>query len=360
VKIGSRATTGTSNDKEDQINRLTVGIFSSDGSTVRTIQELSSGSGTGKFTTTSGTTTADIVTTSLANGDQILVAANAPTGEFNGVQTATAFESKTIGVDRALATPSSETAGSTEDGNDNIPMFGSGTISGSGTAYTASVQVQHQLAKITLKSITVAFDQAGPYKSATFKPTSYFLINVANDLAFSYVSWDALAVSASKTYPANQGFSSTTTTGLTDLDTYPYKEYLTTGTLAGASALSVSGTSSITPGNIFYATPNVNTTDNTKLVIAGDFSADGGTTTTPVYYPVNINWVYDPTTKTSSAANNGGATAKAVYPNKNYVCTIVIKTKGSDTPYKPIDPEVASISVTVLPFTEADQTTTFE
>lgn len=393
VKIGSRATNLTSNSVADQINRLTVGIFSNDGKTVRTIQELTSGTGTGKFNTTSGTTKADIVTTSLENGDQIVVAANAPSGEFNGVQSVTDFEARTLTIDQALATADGSSKPGTTEVTNNIPMYSNYTagtpytIAQSGNDYTATVALQHQLAEITVSSVGVQFDQSGPYKNATFQPTAFFLINVANDLNFSSNAWDAAATAASSTHPANQGYSSTTTTGLTDLKTYPNKEYLTTGSFAsgvypvlsytGTSATATLGTpastpvvnptngsivgSATSPLNIFYVTPNFNTAQNTKLVIEGTFKSDGtDATKSTVYYPVNINWVYDSTTKTSSAATDGGATAKAVYPNKNYKCSIIIKTKGATDPYTTIDPEVASILVTVSKFDDVNQSTEFD
>ncbi len=98
VKIGSRATNLTptagetpGDDKnENQINRLTVGVFSSDGSTVRTIQEYTK-DGTNKFTQSGSTTTATVTTTSLAKDDKVLVAVNAPTGLFSSVQKSSDF-----------------------------------------------------------------------------------------------------------------------------------------------------------------------------------------------------------------------------------------------------------------------------
>lgn len=344
----------TANGTENQINRLTIGIFDAAGTTVRTIQELSSNSTsgtTGTFTTDGSTkkTTATLVTNSLAADDQVLVAVNAPSGTFNGCASVTGFEGKAISLEVALATPKSGTVGAAE-ATDNIPMYGKGTITGPvspATTYTSVVAVQHQLAKITLNTLGVAFKSDGPYANATFKPTSFFLINVPDDLKFNSDAW-----SGSSTMW--QGYDNTVGT---------YKEYLGTGAIT-SSVLKIGGTTSVTPGNVFYTMPNSDVTNNTKLVIGGEFDSDGDGTpdTKPVYYPVNINWVYDTDSKTSGPADGGkgGPTAKAVYPNKNYICNITIKTKGADSPNTTIDPEDVSVTVTVTGFSDVSQDTTFE
>ncbi|WP_025883800.1 fimbrial protein [Segatella paludivivens] len=284
----TRTTSMTANTTEDQINRLTIGIFSSDGNTVRTIQELSSGTTTGTYSTASGITTATMVTNSLQAGDIVLVAANAPTGTFKGCTKASDFTAKSIAIDVALATPAGA-ADLTKEAMDNIPMYGDASTSGTGngvivaptgtaTTYTATVKIQHQLAKITLNTLGVAFDQNGPYKAATFKPTSFFLINVPDNLNFNAAVWNGSTAQW-------QGFDNTTTAGKAT-----YKEYLGTGAITTYSPLAVNA--SITPNtpiDIFYTIPNSDATNNTKLVIGGDFSSDGSSTT-PVYYPVNINW----------------------------------------------------------------------
>lgn len=352
----TRVTNMTANTTEDQINRLTIGIFDAAGTTVRTIQELSSNptSGTTGTFTTDGVakkTTATLVTNSLAADDQVLVAVNAPSGTFNGCASVTGFEGKAISLEVALATPKSGTVGAAE-ATDNIPMYGKGTITGPvspATTYTSVVAVQHQLAKITLNTLGVAFDQNGPYKSATFTPTSFFLINVPDDLKFNSDAWSGSTSMWQGWDTSNSG---------------TYKEYLGTGPI---TTTPLAGTASVTPNtpiNVFYTMPNSDVTNNTKLVIGGKFDSDGSGTSAPttVYYPVNINWVYDTDSKTSGPADGGkgGPTAKAVYPNKNYICNITIKTKGADSPNTTIDPEDVSVTVTVTPFVEATQTTVFE
>ena len=250
--MGSRATditTPPTEANEQQIHRITVGIFSSDGSIVRTIQELSSGNGnagSGTYTQSGASATAHIVTNSLVTGDLILVACNAPAGTFQGVQKASDFKAKTESIDNSLATPFDGQVGASLVDN-NIPMYGSSTLSGSGDKFSASVDVYHQTAKVTLSSLTVDFDQSGPYKDASFTPTQIFLINVPNDLKFDT---DA----ATGTSTLLQGYDTS------NKDTY--KEYLSTPTIS-ATALSgvATATSTAKFGSTyyFYTMPNSET-----------------------------------------------------------------------------------------------------
>lgn len=369
-KVGSRATAWTTDpagsDKtqtENKINRLTVGIFSKDGSKVKTIVELKEGTGPNSFTTPAANesqkteTKANIVTTSLEAEDQVLVAVNAPEGTFAGVSKVTDFESKTEDAKDALLqstiTEQTKTYDETKEINTNIPMYGKDKLSGNGNAFTATVTVKHQLAKITLDDLEVAFDANGPYKEAEFTPTEFFLVNVPEELAFSSNAW---VNGASHLH----GMSSTTYSSLTAAHKWgTYKEYLSS---AATGSTALKGTSAkYASAAYFYVTPSDDDTADgkMKLIIAGTFktnSSDGGTT---VFYPVAINANYADD-GTPSAATNGGAEVFKVYPNKNYVCKVVIKTKGTTDPTKNLDPQTATVTVTVTDFVEAKQTTTFE
>ena len=354
-KVGSRATAWTTDpagsnktQTENKINRLTVGIFSSDGSTVKTIVELTPGQTGGNTLSTDGRT-AKIVTTSLAANDQVLVAVNAPTGKFAGVANVTAFKAVKEDAKDALTDGSSE---ATEIAT-NVPMFGESTLTGTGSDFNTTVSVNHQLAKITLDDLEVAFDANGPYKEAEFTPTEFFLVNVPEELAFSSNAW---VNGASHLH----GMSSTTYSSLTAaLKWGTYKEYLSS---AATGSTALKGTSAkYASAAYFYVTPSDDDTADgkMKLIIAGTFktnSSDGGTT---VFYPVAINANYA-ADGTPSAATNGGAEVFKVYPNKNYVCKVVIKTKGTTDPTKNLDPQTATVTVTVTDFDEAKQTTTFE
>ncbi len=191
---------------ENTINRVTIGIFDQTTGDVKTIQDAT-------------TPAAPQITTSqLADGDDILVAVNAPAGTFSGVLTKSAFENKTLAIDDALAGGNSK---ATTVVNANLPMFGVGTIAqvGTTTAYTANVDVYHMVAKITLQSLSVDFDATGAYNNATFKPTEVFVSNVPDKLDF---------------YPANTTSSYTYASAASyyngEAGKASVKDYLGTGT----------------------------------------------------------------------------------------------------------------------------------
>ena len=89
--MGTRSNTNLT-DNEKKINDMTIGIYSSDGLKLRTVQKLTKGSseseatpGSNKFYIDgSGNAVAKIVTTAaLTVGDQVLVAANTGTADFS-------------------------------------------------------------------------------------------------------------------------------------------------------------------------------------------------------------------------------------------------------------------------------------
>ena len=99
-----------------------------------------------------------------------------------------------------------------------------------------------------------------------------------------------------------------------------------------------------------------------KLVIKGKFDADGsGTVATEqvVYYPVKLNCNVN-ADGTTSIPTNGGTTKYVVSPNKNYKCSVTIKTIGSSDPSVDIDPTTAEITITVDKFEDVSQETVFQ
>ena len=173
--MGSRATDWTADPagNENDINRITVGIFSSDGNTLRTIVELASGTGTDntfKPETNGASTT--IVTNSLADGDLIKVAVNAPQGHFVGIKTANDFMNKSEEAKDALTNSTDLTK---EACNNNVPMYGEGTLTpkntGDNSVFKVSedkVTVKHMLAKVSLESLGVDFKAGSAYANAEF------------------------------------------------------------------------------------------------------------------------------------------------------------------------------------------------
>lgn len=357
---GTRATDITADPtstKEQQINHLTVAIFSADGSTVRTIQELTENTGTatagdGTFSQdNAGKATATIVTNSLSADDKIIVVCNAPSGTFQGATSATDFQGKTEGIDAALATEFGQSVGASLVDH-NIPMVGESTLkadANNSDNFTAAVSVQHQTAKVTLESLKVDFDQNGAYKDATFTPTGIFLMNVPETLDFTTAA--ATTIASSSLFQGYEATSAAT-----------YKEYLATSTINGTV---LSGDAAATPTNtfgskyFFYTMPNSLTEKDkrTKLVIKGTFKSNSSDQGSTVYYPVSLNANYDATGAASAA---DGGTLFTVNPNKNYKCSVIIKTKGADSPTADLTPQQVAITVTVSPFTEASQTTIFK
>lgn len=332
---------------EKDINRITVGIFSSDGSEVRTIQEFyerettsdAGIAGTNKFyNATNGAATVKVVTTKMTVGDKVAIAINAPANKFNSVSTLAGFNAVLLDADNAIARDASGAIQNDPQSN-NIPMYGEANAKlDAGTNYKADVNVYHITAKVTLESLSVKFASDGPYSAASFTPEEIFLYSVPDGVMFK---------------DGNQCATSTFLTGQTSVS--GSKTYLTSGNI---STTALSGTADMTGKYYFYTTPNNDTDNKTKLVIKGNFKADGTGAGEDVYYPVKLNYTVkeDGTTTTPDATG----TQYVVSPNKNYKCTVVIKTKGVSDPSSDIDPTTATITINVASFTDVSQETVFQ
>lgn len=369
--MGSRATDWTTDpagsdkkDTENKINRVAIGIFSNTGN-VKTIVELTPGTaGTNSLTQAdANNATAKIVTSSLVGNDEVLVAINAPSGKFTGCQSKSDFMAKTETAAEALA---NSTDAQVET---YIPMFGSASLTGSGSSFTATVSVIHMIAKVSLTELKVDFKAGSAYADAQFTPKAVFLINVPNSFQFDNTTdaqgdynnawlsagyehgWGTFATNYDPATPNTD--AATTFTGST------FAKYLTTSELTGKTLKGVAGGSDDTYDKsvYFYTMPNGENGDNaTKLVIAGQFKATG--VDKVVYYPLFLN-------ATVNSAGTGydpavsGSDAKKVYPNKNYDCKVVIRNIGADSPNTNLDPQTATISITVKDFVSATQHTEF-
>lgn len=339
---------------ENKINNMTVGIFDNSGN-VRTIVDLAENStGTSvpnSYTLSGSTATANIVTSSLTATDVVLVAVNAPANQFAGVTTQSGFNAVKETLAAAVASTTKET-------NTKIPMYGQANLTGSGSNYTASVDVYHMLAKVTLKSLKVDFKADGPYKSAEFTPTAFFMINVPENFQFNGTVANKLKeawTSTTTMYHAWNKDGDYTSPNDAATGMGSYAQYLTTEDLGITTALTV--TSTCSKKACFYVTPSATTTGekNMKLVIAGKFKNGGQTT--PVYYPVPLNANYAADGTVSPAVS--GTTTYAVYPNVDYQCEVVIRSIGATTPNANLSPETATITVTVQNFDTATQKTEF-
>ena len=378
------AGTDDNNNLEKTINRITVGIFDKSGN-VRTIQEFKSGDGTvgsNTFKTDNGSTKMNIVTNKLVAGDQVLVAVNAPSGLFHGAQTVSDFQSKSVDAGRALATnASNEEKVQTDQVADNAPMFGKADLQAPGkdqTAYTASVSVSHLTAKISLTDIEVAFDPKASYQNATFSPTEIYVEHVVDGLNFNPEPGNWFTPADLSKTPLLTGVA-----GVTGARTY-----LTTGDISGVtlSSASAAGTVKVMPNKYYfyvtpsnYAKPSGKDANAVRVWIKGDFDPDGpngNTAATPVFYPVLLNVKYDAAGTASAvtaSAVEKGTDAYKVYPNRNYTCSIVIKTKGlpgigeggktqpdGTDGNDELKPQQAKITVSVNDWTPVKQDITFE
>ena len=343
---------------ENTMNRITIGIFDNAGTTVRAIQEFAAtadnsqvGAGKNYFlNTTNGTATITVVTTQMSNNDRILVAVNAPKNKFAGITNVNDFKTKTLDADGALYTKADDSHPTDYIAvNNNIPMFDESTISGSSTSFTATVYPKHLTAKVTLEELKVDFAADGPYSAATFTPTEIFMYNVPDGVVFNTI---------------NQCSSQTFLTG-ESTETTNKKEYLSSGGFSGSalSGTSLGNTNTFGTKYFFYVTPNnKEDTEKMKLVIKGKFDADGtgsGASEQVVYYPVKLNCNVN-ADGTTSIPTNGGTTKYVVSPNKNYKCSVTIKTIGSNGPGTDIDPTTAEITITVDKFEDVSQETVFQ
>lgn len=380
--MGSRATDWTTDpagsDKtttENKINRITVGIFSDDGNTLRTIVELTPGDGkknTFKPETTATSTGASttIVTNSLADGDLIKVAVNAPAGHFVGIKTANDFMNKSEEAKDALTNSTDLTK---EACDNNVPMYGQGTLTpttpGDNSAFKVSgdkVTVKHMLAKVSLESLGVDFKAGSAYANAEFTPVAVFLINVPDKMDFTSNVWNssaALLHGWSACDDSNCTFDYATKN---DGGSGTYAQYLTTGNL---TATALSGTNTSDAKAWFYTLPNDRVdngkdaiTNNTKLVIAGKFIENTSATSPTaemVYYSLPINATYDKDSHKYVKPSAGAGSAFQVCPNQNYKCSVVIRTKGSKSPNTNLTPQEAEIKVEVTDFVPVTQSAEF-
>ena len=219
-------------------------------------------------------------------------------------------------------------------------MFGAITlgVTVSGSTVTPTVPVYHLVSKVSLASLTTNFPATGAYPSAIFTPTEIFLINVPDKLYFNNDS----PYTPSPTFYRGQLPSDA-----------QYKEYLGTGVLA---AKPISGSPSASWGTqYFYTMPNSDLTNDTRLVIAGKFQTSATDVTgSTVFYPVHINY-----NSADGSSPVSGQTAKQTYANYNYKLTVVIQGKGALNPTDIIDKQTATVTATVQPFVDANQTNIF-
>lgn len=355
-KMGTRATTTNPTDEEKNIEDMTIGIYSSDGQKLRTVQTLTKANGesdapagSNKFYIDgSGNAVAKIVTTAaLTAGDQVLVAANTGgSADFSKKGNVDGFKSVEIDATTALT---GEAGGTTLTAT-KLPKFGasSGKLKATDnkSEFTASdIKLKNLVSKISLQSITVNFTSPGPYASATFEPQEMYLESVPAKMQFSETAWVSDPGSSYLSgKDADEGFLKVT---------------LSTPSGEGASkVLSASNpTFTGTAADVLYTIPNSNTEANkTVLVIKGQFQGE----TNPVYNKLPLNVAgYNAAGKPTGAVADG-TQAFQIPSGKNIKCNITIKTIGSTNSDAESGPLTATLTVTVDPWDDLDQTTTFQ
>lgn len=332
------ATGEITNATENTVNRIAVGVFKSDGSVVKIVDQATTSNGL------------ELTASDLQDGDKVLVAVNAPEKTFDGVQTDAEFKAKTLTIAQALWGGTHEGTANADSKADNnhIPMYGEGAISNAGTQnFTANVNVYHLVSKVSLQSIKV--DLKGAYSNATFQPTEIFMSNVPSALGFSMAN-----TTSSYTYPTDgvtyeSGEQTTGDNTVTD-SKYPY---LSSGKLTWDANVSGSAKTYTENMPVFYTMPNNKTTGDkdgaTFLVIKGTFT--NGSESGVCYYPVYLNY------NTNSNTVPDGGTEKVLSPNYNYKVNVVINSKGSNSPTTPVDNSAATVNISAQDFVDANQTT---
>ena len=370
--MGSRTTDWTTDPagaNESKISEITIGIFDGATKNVKAIIEptkiaddATPGDNQFTYSTTGQKITAKVIAKALSANDDVLVAVNHK-GKFASVSDENSFNAVTESLSEALGT------GTSQD-NTNIPMYGTGKLvagSGSTNSFTAGdIAVKRLLAKISLDKLSVDF--SGIYEKAEFTPICCFLINVPEKLKFAdgKDSWDMS--STLKFYSGWAKYDGTFDYSTKNDDIgagVEFNEFLTTGNLPGTTTAlkgaKNSGTEAYGSKVYFYTMPNGNdkaSTKNTKLVIAGKFKANSTATEQMVYYPVPLNVKIAENGAESDVAT--GEDRYKVYPNKNYICDVTIKTIGVANPNLNLDPQDATITIKVEDWAPVSQSTIFD
>ena len=354
------ALTSVTDDNEQNVKNMVVGIFKTDGTpasiTSYTMDAATSAQGLSKNITTSYTAST-AATKKIEVDDKVLVALNVPDARLTDFTAAANYAGfKTLAL--TIAETITHTASGTAIAEDALPMFGECLVTASGNTFTADVTVIHMVAKVTLASLTVDFSET-LHTNAAFTPEEVFLLNVPSSTDYGY-TWAGAANAGSYTYgftpiaSANfyTGESTLTTGGTFPTGANAKQQYQAAYIGSGALTITAMQTSSAAVGDYtFYTLPNNDATYNTKLVIKGKYTDNITLDPTghDAYYAADLYPNYGTST-----------TDKSVQPNYNYSVTAVIKGDGADDAYTAI-PDIESLEtkVTTLPFDKYQNTVIF-
>lgn len=307
---------------EETITTMAIGIFSSDGATKKDYQYLSGLTGTASDWST--VTEHKALTNAIAAGDKVYVVVNVNSTVSDllaATTTAAAFRAVLNTIDQSLIFADTYTAAQTIAAA-KLPMYGSGTIAAAtdGTTgnFEVDVDVIHMVSKVTLNALTVSAPA-----SCQFTPTAIFLINVPEELDFTFTTDGDESTYGFGGMTTNffQGESadvaaSTNVTAQT-LTTRKYRDYLGTGALTLSA---VDASNPLAGTYTFYTMPNNSNTDDTRLVIAGNWSDDGGSSSTACWYAIELKNV---------STDGSGTLTNNIYPNRHYKVNVDIKRIGA-------------------------------
>ena len=342
--------TGT-DAKESKINRVCVGIFKEDGTTVKIYETTSFN------TLVDDPTKVGVSFNTTTDAKSVIIAANAPEGWFKNVANKDDFIVQTAGL--AYTTSSDGTSCTAQNStigqqSTALPMYsGEETLTGTTSMTTNTpITLTRMVARVAITSITTNFDAAGLYYGASFTPTEVFMYKA--NTSCNWAAWTTSSPSSLQT-----GESTTPTGTEINKETKPTVAESPTD----YSYLSTGAISSFTSGALsspyyFYVFPNSASTP-TKLVIKGTWFYNSKYSV--VYYPIIINHAQLGTT---FGADNPsipvGTTDSQVAANTQYSLTATIKGKGVSSPGSDITPAAISLTVSVNPWNTTSQDVTFE
>lgn len=325
-KMMSRAgenTTTKLTDNEKHIEDLTVGIFDQTGKK-RIVRSFKAA----ELVTTPGTSKAEvkIYATDLTITDEVVVVANtnAKQKDLEAAATKDAFNQVTLESAKAVVKDSKllPKYGETKLTQGNLPL-----------TFKADVKVKNLVSRVTLNQLNVELPNG-----ATFQVSDIYLTHLPKNFAYSPTGWVDGLTDAKNDF-IHGIFSKADNTTESDQNLH--------------KAVTVAGENSF-----LYTTPNkVQTGNNTRLVLKGQYNPGTGANAEVVYYALPLNVAVVDGTYDSA---DGEAMVFATSPGKNYKCNVTIKKKGSDDPWDATQPQVAEITVEAQDWVDVLQDTKFE
>lgn len=322
-RAGQNTTTTKLTDNEKHIEDLTVGIFDKTGNK-RIVRSFKAA----ELVTTPGTSKAEvkIFATDLTIDDEVVVVANTneKKAELEKAATKDAFNQVTLESAKAVVKDSKllPKYGETKLTQGNLPL-----------TFKADVKVKNLVSRVTLNQLNVELPNG-----ATFEVSDIYLTHLPKNFAYSPTGWVDGLTDAKNDF-IHGIFSKKD--GTTESDQNLHK------------AVTAAGENSF-----LYTTPNkVQTGNNTRLVLKGQYNPGTGANAEVVYYALPLNVAVVDGTYDSA---DGEALVFATSPGKNYKCNVTIKKKGSDDPWDATQPQVAEINVEAQNWVDVEQNTTFQ